>query len=225
MGDNIYTIRAITRYFIVAVLFLDISYARILFLPKDELIGKSEYIVVARVESTADTGRKELHYSVKANVVENRLKPLEIIKGSFSINKKFVINTLKYDGWMEDNVKLPPIGKDVLLFLKMNKEGELVPVNGIQGVWYLQNGEPSRIGRGTTTLKQIREMVKKQALKSCNSKVFTSLLDRAEKQTQAGDYKKALETYRKAYAICPMKDIEEMMAWLMGEVGDEGDNL
>ncbi len=50
---------------------------------------------------------------------------------------------------------------------------------------------------------------------------FTSLVDTAEIQTEAGNYKEALEAYRKAYRICPMRDLEEQMAWLMGEVGDE----
>ncbi len=53
------------------------------------------------------------------------------------------------------------------------------------------------------------------------SEAFTSLVDTAEMQTEAGNYKEALEAYRKAYGICPMRDLEEQMAWLMGEVGDE----
>ena len=39
--------------------------------------------------------------------------------------------------------------------------------------------------------------------------------------TGKGYYKEALEAYRKAYRICPMRDLEEQMAWLMGEVGDD----
>ena len=53
------------------------------------------------------------------------------------------------------------------------------------------------------------------------SKAFASLVDTAEIQTEVGHYKEALEAYRKAYGICPMRDLEEQMAWLMGEVGDE----
>ena len=84
---------------------------------------------------------------------------------------------------------------------------------------YMSDGEPTGIG-SDTTLQQIRDIVQKQA-DGCQSKEFTSIVDTAEIQTQAGHYKKALEAYRKAYAICPMKDLEEQMAWLMGEVGDE----
>ena len=110
-----------------------------------------------------------------------------------------------------------------MLFLKKNEKGELKPVNGIQGVWLMHKGEPTGAGSGTT-LKQIREMVQKQE-DSCKSEVFTFLLDAAEIQTQAGHYKEALDAYRKAYSICPMRDLEEQMAWLMGEVGDEDNNI
>jgi hypothetical protein len=46
-------------------------------------------------------------------------------------------------------------------------------------------------------------------------------LGTTEIQTEAGHYKEALEAYKKAYGICLMKDLEEQMAWLMGEIGDE----
>jgi len=66
-------------------------------------------------------------------------------------------------------------------------------------------------------------MIQKQA-NSCKSKAFTSLVDRAEIKTQADHYKVALDLYWKAYRICPMKDMEEKMDWLIWEVGDEDNN-
>ncbi len=144
-----------------------------------------------------------------------------MIKDTLSLEKLFTLNTLKFDGWMEDNVELPSKGSKVLLFLKQNEKGELKPVGGIQGVWYMKNGEFIRIGSGTT-LEKIREMVQKQT-NSCKSEAFTSLVDTAEIQTQAGHYREAVETYRKAYRICPIRDLEEQMAWLMGEVGDDNE--
>lgn len=47
------------------------------------------------------------------------------------------------------------------------------------------------------------------------------LFDKATVQVEAGNYQQALDFYRQGYALCPMKDVEEMMAWLMGEVGDK----
>ena len=210
--------RRVARYLMIAVLFSNISNAMMYFMPKEQLIKRSEYIVVAKVQTVIVTNKMMRWGDVTARVVENELQVVEMIKGSLSLEKPFVLNTFKYDGWMEDNVKLPSKGSVVLLFLKKNKKGELEPVGGIQGVWYMDNGKFIRIGRNTT-LKQIREMVQDQ-VDSCSSQSFISLLDTVEIQTQAGHYREALEASRKAYRICPMRDLEEMMAWLMGEVGE-----
>ena len=47
------------------------------------------------------------------------------------------------------------------------------------------------------------------------------LFDSAAILATSGNYKRALDLYRKGYSLCPIKDVEEMMAWLMGEVGNE----
>ena len=86
----------------------------------------------------------------------------------------------------------------------------------------MHDGKPAGAGHDTT-LEQLREMAQKQ-VNSCKSEAFISLADTAEIQTEAGNYKEALEAYRKAYRICPVKDLEEQMAWLMGEGGDENGN-
>jgi len=69
------------------------------------------------------------------------------------------------------------------------------------------------------TLKKHTENVDIKS--SCiKDKEFLSLLDLAEVQTEEGHYKKALEIYRKAYRICPikdLKDLEKQLSWLAGE--------
>lgn len=189
------------------------------FIPTDRLVASSEYIVVVKVQSVNSTGEILKWRGVTAKVVQNQLQVIESIKGSLLPKKFFTLDTLKFNGWMEDNVELPSKGLKVLLFLKRDNKGELKPVNGIQGVWYMKDGEFTRIGH-STTLKKIREMVQKHQ-DVCSSRVFIEFLDTAEIQTQAGHYKEALEAYRKAYDICPMRDFEEQMAWLMGEVSVE----
>jgi len=204
----------------IAVLFSSMSNAMMRFMPKEQLIKRSKYIVVARVQSVCDTERKKRWRGVEANIVKNELQVVEMIKGTWALEKPLILYTFKFDGWMEDNVELPPVSSNVLLFLKQNDKGELKPVNGIQGVWEIDSDGKSNYG----TLKEIQEIVKKQGgeiEKRCSSKTFISLLEMAETQTQAGHYNKALEAYRKAYRICPMKDLEEQMAWLLGEVGKE----
>ncbi len=215
----ILNMRRVAKCLMIAVLFSSMSNAMMRFMPKEQLVATSEYIVIAKMQDISNTGKTAQWRDTKATIIKNKLKVMESIKGSWVLEKPLVLHTFKFDGWMEDNVELPSKGSTVLLFLKKNEKGELKPVGGIQGVWYMKNGEFIRIGSGTT-LEKIREMVQKQDY-SCKSKVFTSLVDTAEIQTEAGHYKEALEAYRKAYGICPMKDLEEQMAWLMGEVGDD----
>jgi len=190
------------------------------FMPEEQLVATAEYIVMAKIQ-TVSTTRKTLQYRrAVAKVVRNKLQVIESIKGSLLPEKFFTLDTLKFDGWMEDNVELPSKGSNVLLFLKRDEKGEYRPVNGIQGVWKIDSDGNPRYG----TLKEIKKIAEKQAAQveeSCRSKVFTSLLDTAETQTQRRQYSKALELYRKAYEICPMRDLEEQMAWLLGEVGKE----
>ena len=59
----------------------------------------------------------------------------------------------------------------------------------------------------------------KSSPNECSSKEFNQLLNIAETQTQAGNYIEALDSYTKAYDICPMRDLEEQMAWLLSEIG------
>jgi hypothetical protein len=203
-------IKKIVGYLIIIILSLNVSNAKIRFMPKDELISVADYIVVAKIETVTATDKIKHWRGVSARVVKNELEVIEIIKGSLPVGKPFIVNTLKFDEWMEDNIKLPRLGSNVLLFLKKNEKGELKPVNGIQGVWYMKDGLFTRLG-SDTTLHKIREMVHKP-VDICLSKKFLSLLDTAEIQMQVGNYKEALEKFRKAYGICPMKDLEEIMA-------------
>jgi hypothetical protein len=207
----------------IFVLLSQYTQAYIKFLTKEQLVQDSEYIVVAKVQIVAKAGKAKQWQGETATVLNNKLEVLESLKGGWQFKKPLFLTTYQFDGWMEDNVELPPKGSKVLLFLKKNEKGEYRPVNGIQGVWPMENGEPVGAGVGTT-LEQIKEMVQKQSKQikgACNSKTFTALLDTGEAQTQNGDHKEALKSYRKAYKICPMKDLEEQMAWLLGEVGSE----
>ena len=199
---------------------VQISEAYIRFMSKEELVGASEYIVTAKMQHIYKEGKTIKWRGVEARIVKNRLKVIESIKGSWSLEKPLILNTYEFDGWMEDNVWLPSVGSKVLLFLKKSESGELYPVNSIHGAWKIDSSGNSNYG----TLREIKEIAEEQSVevdKSCSSKVFVSLVESAEVQTQAGHYKKALERYQKAYSICPMRDLEEQMAWLMGEIENE----
>jgi hypothetical protein len=217
-------IKWIGKYVLILCCLLQTADAMMHFIPKERLVSSSKYIVLAKVHMVSDSGKTILLGDTKAIVISNELLVIKSIKGSILSGKTFFLDTIKYDGWMEDNVELPSVNSEVLLFLNRDEKGNLKPVNGIQGVWKIDSDGKSNYG----TLQEIQEIVKKQASKlekSCSSKMFTTLVDAAETQTQAGHYKEALKAYRKAYSICPMKDLEGQMAWLLGETGDEGDNL
>jgi len=217
-NSAILNMRRVAKCLMIVVLFSSMSNAMMRFMPKEQLVATSEYIVIAKMQDISNTGKTAQWRDTKAIIIKNKLKVMESIKGSWALEKTLVLNTFKFDGWMEDNVELPAIGRNVLLFLKMNQEGKLEPVNSIHGVWPIRRDGKTKYG----TLKEIREIVENQK-NSCKSKAFTSFVDTAEIQTEAGHYKEALEAYKKAYRVCPMRDLEEQMAWLMGEVGDDNE--
>ncbi|WP_294957492.1 hypothetical protein [Sulfurovum sp.] len=59
--------------FIIFLLFRSAE-AMVHFIPTEELIESSEYIVVAKVQSVKDTGIKKQWGCVAAGIVENKLK-------------------------------------------------------------------------------------------------------------------------------------------------------
>ncbi len=206
---------------IIAVIFVLIFFAQTLnammhFISNDQLVKQAEHIVLAIVKNVNRTDKTVQRRRMDAAVMRNELEVIESIKGSLRSGDSFSMNTLNFDGWMEDNVELPAMGRNALLFLRKNEKGDFVPVNGIHGVWSIGRDGKPRYG----TINEIRKLVHKEK-GACESSEFNSLVDRAEIETQAGHYKDALDSYRKAYGICPMKDLEEQMAWLMGEAGDE----
>lgn len=172
---------------IIALLFVMVFFSQTLnammhFISQEDLVKHAKYIVVAEMQNISNTGKTIKWGNMSVNVIKNKLKVVESIKGSWALDKPLFLNTFKFKGWMEDNVELPSKGSKVLLFLKHNEKGELRPVNGIQGVLLIDSNDKPRYG----TLKEIREIVQKQADKieeSCSSKAFTSFLDTAETQT------------------------------------------
>ncbi len=153
--------KSIGKIILAMLCWMQISEAYAQFMPTEQLVDNSEYIVVAKVQTVSNTDKMMRWREVSARVVKNKLQVVEMIKDTLSLEKLFTLNTLKFDGWMEDNVELPSKGSKVLLFLKQDEKGELKPVNGIQGVWPMHKGELIGAGSGTT-LKQIREMVQNQ---------------------------------------------------------------
>ena len=94
------------RFIIIfMVILVHVSEAYVKFMPNEQLVKTSEYIVVVRVEAVSDTGKVMRWRGGTAKILKNELKIVEWIKGSFSLQNPFVLNTLKFNGWMEDNIE------------------------------------------------------------------------------------------------------------------------
>ncbi len=57
-----------------------------------------------------------------------------------------------------------------------------------------------------------------QTNQACDNKEIDFLVEKADALVQKGEYENAMEIYRTAYRICPIKDLEEVMAWLLSEI-------
>jgi len=112
----ILNMRRVVRYLMIAVLFSNISNAMMRFMPKEQLVATSEYIVIAKMQDISNTGKTAQWRGTKVTIIKNELKVVESIKGSWAPEKPLILHTFKFDGWMEDNVELPSKGSKVLLF-------------------------------------------------------------------------------------------------------------
>ena len=148
---------SVAGIFLITALFAFIqnSDGMIRTLPLSEMISKAEYIVIAEVLQITKAGYLPANKFV---VLRNELKVIESLKGGLKPDESIFINTIKGERWLEDNVELPLPGSRVLLFLKRDREGELFPVNGIQGVWPMKGNELLGMGTGKD-LNELRKII------------------------------------------------------------------
>ncbi len=128
-------------------------------LPVQDLIISAEYIVIVEVSKITETGYLP---DKKITLLRNELKVIESLKGSLSPSDSVVINTIKGEHWLEDNVEIPPPGSRVFMFLRKNQKGEVRPVNGIQGIWPMEGSKLLGMGTGKN-LDDIRKMIKRDS--------------------------------------------------------------
>jgi hypothetical protein len=149
-----------SRVLVIGLLFIETAYGMIRTLPIEDLVAKSEYIVLTQVFSITATGSDPLTNLI---TLRNEMKLIESLKGMWPAQEPIILTTRKYERrWIEDNVELPPPGTRVVLFLT-HYQGSLVPVNGIQGVWPLQGDKLLQMGTGKT-LDDIRKIVNSQEM-------------------------------------------------------------
>ncbi len=178
--------RGVGSFLFIIFFLLQTAEAMMRFMPKEQLVATSEYVVIAKMQDISNTGKTAQWGDVKATIIKNELKVIESIKGIWSWEKPLVLYTLKFDEQKQDNVELPRKDSQVLLFLKKDKDGKLIPVNNLQGVMKKVWGEhqdkkgrvkpfysyfPIQGGGRHIKLDSLRELVQKQD-HSCKSKVL-----------------------------------------------------
>jgi len=157
-----YLYKQIGKIVCAVILILQILEAKIAWLSLDELVSRSDIIVIALIQRVSVV---ENNSERGVSTLKNRLTIMESLKGSWPMGKPLVLITTEFanpsEYWEEDSIHLPSPGFRVLLFLKKDNDTWL-PTNGMQGVWPLQGDKLTGAGLGTS-IDQIREVVRKQA--------------------------------------------------------------
>lgn len=132
-------------------------------LPVDELVSRSDYIIIGEVQKIElDRILPPENAKMKYKYLRNEVIMIESLKGAWPLNKPMTFRTVKAEHWIEDNVEFPFPGTRVLIFVKRRESGSLNLVNGIQGLWPLQGDKLLRMGTGKT-IEEIRAIIKRQA--------------------------------------------------------------
>jgi hypothetical protein len=144
----------------ISLFLIGTVYAMIRTLPIEDLVKKSDHIVIAYVYSVTTVSSDP---STKIIILRNELRLIESMKGAWPSHEPIILTTRRHEEhWIEDNVELPSPGTKVVLFLTKNHD-RLVPVNGIQGVWPIKGNKLLQMGTGKT-LDEIRAIVKRQEI-------------------------------------------------------------
>ena len=126
-----------------------------------ELIKTADFILIAKVKEKKQVNEPKAKFPQIKNVLESE----KFLKGKLPEDTPLEILTFDSQGeWVEDVITFPEKGERVLLFLKEGKNGNLVPVNGIQGVWPLLPDSDKTLGMGFSySIEVVEEEIKSQS--------------------------------------------------------------
>jgi hypothetical protein len=136
------------------------SFSMIKTLPVTGLVSQSDYNVIGEVQKIEVYGTDSSKMG-KIKLSRNEIIVKESLKGAWSLDKPMIFRTIKAERWIEDNVEFPFPGTQVLLFVKQGGSESVNLVNGIQGLWPIQDGKLLRMGTGKT-LEDIRAIIRSQ---------------------------------------------------------------
>jgi len=144
----------------LCVVFAAAGSAKIRALSVSDLVAAARLIVIAEVVAvTEDAGKPD------GLPIRNELKVLRTLKGTCDASQPLTLHTRYKPGQRlrEDSIVFPDAGRRVLLFLKSNFAGRLIPVNGIQGLWPLETGTDKPEGMGFRySIGDIENLIAKQ---------------------------------------------------------------
>jgi len=125
-------------------------------LPFPTLVKEADLIVIARVADKVPIPQGEQKYPQLKNVLVIE----QVLKGTRRQNEPIAILTVDTRGkWKEDAVTFPNKGQRVVLFLSGSGDSLRI-VNGIQGVWPLEDGTDKTLGMGFRySIRQIEEEI------------------------------------------------------------------
>ena len=92
--------RGVGNFLFIIFFLLQTAEAMMRFMPKEQLVATSEYIVIAKMQDISDAGKTAQWRDTKAIIIKNKLKVMESIKGSWALEKPLILYTFKFDGWM-----------------------------------------------------------------------------------------------------------------------------
>jgi len=122
-------------------------------LPFPQLVKSAEFILIAKVTATAPA---------KEGFIKNTLTVEKSLKGEWATDEPLELTAADAKKMaFEDMITLPEGNQRILLFLKKGTDGSLLFVNGIQGVWPLEEKTDRTLGMGFKySLAQVEAEVK-----------------------------------------------------------------
>ncbi|RCK79427.1 MAG: hypothetical protein OZSIB_0067 [Candidatus Ozemobacter sibiricus] len=127
-------------------------------LPFPELVRQAEIIAIVTVTEQTQSPVPGKDYPKVDTTVEVE----RVLKGA--LKEKDTLSFTSYgteEKYLEDSPIFPPKGKKAVLFL-VEKDGQKVLLNGIQGLWPLEAGTNKTLGMGFRySIEKIEEELKK----------------------------------------------------------------
>lgn len=210
---------------LITILWISLFYVSFVDASLEDMTIRAKYIGVVNIvkveKMTVTSIRTGLNRKSEDNVSRYILEIKNTIKGNSLGSKELILDVWEKD-YYGKNIKLLPIGKQVLVFLINFKPfsdawvlkknlGHFTPIVNFNnkpynynfGIIFLDDGVSIKILDKTYLLSQI-----KQISNICNSSEFEDLQKRANLLYKKNQDDSALQLFHDAYQMCPTKEVK-----------------